>query len=328
MSVGEIARQEILSFNHMDKGKEVGLAFLSGAMRGIGFLRPQAKGFGLVVESLYKELIFLCADITSKFYGVSVNINSFIAGGFNNKTGYAYTLGGEEAKLFLMEAGLLEGGIPALRIPSFVRAKDSCRAAYLRGVYIACGTLSAPTAVDSLSEQTNQGIIKQGYHLELRLTSLSVAQDLLELLCEAGINAGLAERKNYCAIYIKGSENISDFLARIGADKAVMALQEIIISRSVRNLTNRQYNCTIANINKSLRASERQIKAINLIKDKVGLHSLDEQLRQTALIRLEYPYANLEELLAAHDNAISKSGLNHRFRRLAKIADSLMEEEG
>lgn len=325
MNISNTVKEEILSVDYKDK--VAALAFLSGAMRGIGFLRPSSKGFGLAVEGGSQQLIEKSASMLSKLYSIHIDTHTYIAGGLNKSLAYRYELDWPSAQQFILDAGLVEGGIPASKIPPFVRDKDNTAASYIRGVFAACGTLSAPPAVDSLSKQTNKAIKKQGYHLEMRLTSLPIARDLLNLLNEARLQSGLIERKNYNIIYIKGGESISDFLALIGADRAVMSLQEVIISRSIRNLTNRQYNCTIANINKSLRASEAQVEAINFIDNKVSLASLPESLKETALLRLEYPYASLDELLALHTSELSKSGLNHRFRKLINIAATLKEEK-
>ncbi len=302
------------------------LAFLSGVMRGVGFIRLKRGSLKLVVESLNKELVQRTAYLIKVLYQAQVQIDTFIAEGLSKKEGNKFVLDEKVSIQLLQEIGILVGQSLSLSIPEFIVVKEKNTISYLQGLMVSCGSLSVPIAIDSLSHQSNKGIKRQGYHLELRLNSAKIAEQLVALISKYSIKASIAIRKHYSAIYIKGSEDISDFIAWLGASKSVLALQEIIISRSVRNLTNRQYNCTIANINKSLLASEKQIKAIRLIDKKAGLESLGEALYNTAQIRLANPSANLVELLALHTETLSKSGLNHRLRKLIKIAEELKEE--
>lgn len=294
-------------------------------MRGVGFIKLTSGSVKLVVESLNKKLVQKTAHLIKTLYQTQVQINSFATEGLSKKEGSKFVLDEKISILLLHEVGILDGQSYSLNIPEFVAGKEKNLISYLHGLMASCGSLSVPVAIDSLSNQSNKGIKKQGYHLELRLNSATIAEQLLALISKYSIKASIAIRKHYSAIYIKGSEDISDFLAWLGANKSVLDLQEIIISRSVRNLTNRQYNCTIANINKSLLASEEQIKAIGLIDKKVGLDTLGAALYNTANIRLANPSANLAELLVLHTENLSKSGLNHRLRKLIKIAEGLKE---
>ncbi len=302
------------------------MAFLSGVMRGAGSIRPKAGKFEIVIESLNKKLILKLAALAKELYNTEGKITTFAAEGLNKREGYNLILSEQVSTQLLQESGLQEDAFLDSVIPQFVLAKEHNAIAYLQGLLASCGTLSTPHAIDSQSSQTNKGIKRQGYHLELRLASRSIALQVLELINKFNIKASIILRNHYSAVYIKGSETISDFLAMLGANKSVLALQEIIISRSIRNLTNRQYNCTIANINKSLSASEKQIRAIELIDKKKGLDWLAQTLKDTALIRLANPSANLSELLTLHSENLSKSGLNHRLRKIIKIAESIKEQ--
>ena len=294
-------------------------------MRGAGFIRPRAGQLEVVIESLNKNLMLKLAITIKELYHTEVKLSTFTTEGLNQKKGYFFVLDKVVSAQLLQDAGLQKDTSFDDNIPEFVLATEHNIVAYLQGLLVSCGTLSTPLALKKLDMQTNKDIKKQGYHLELRLSTKTIAKQVYELVNKFNIKASFIPRNHYFAVYIKGSENISDFLAMLGANKSVLALQEIIISRSIRNLTNRQYNCTIANINKSLSASEKQIRAIELIDKELGLDYLGQTLKNTALIRLANPSANLVELLAFHKESLTKSGLNHRLRKIVKIAESIKE---
>ena len=133
-------------------------------------------------------------------------------------------------------------------------------------------------------------------------------------------------RKRLFVLYLKDSEAIKDLLALVGASDAVMALADEMAKRGLRNTVNRQVNCITANIYKTVEASLKQINAIKYINKKIGLESLPEDLQEVAVLRLANPQESMEELLKLSTIKLTKSGLNHRFRRILKIADFLREK--
>ena len=126
-------------------------------------------------------------------------------------------------------------------------------------------------------------------------------------------------------LYFKGGEQISDLLIYLGSTKAVFNLQNIMVERSVRNSVNRQTNCISANIDKVVDASNRQLEAIKVIEKFAGLDSLPPKLKEAALLRKQNPTESLDELVQIFDQAVTKSGLNHRFRKIINIANSYTE---
>ncbi len=118
---------------------------------------------------------------------------------------------------------------------------------------------------------------------------------------------------------------LSDFMAFFGGSNAVLELNDIIAYRSVRNDINRIKNCELANLDKSIEAGQKQYLAIKLIEEKIGLESLSEKLREIAIIRLENPDFTLEQIAELAGGDISKSGINHRFRKIMEIAKNLQE---
>ena len=131
----------------------------------------------------------------------------------------------------------------------------------------------------------------------------------------------LTERKESYVIYFKNGDEISDILFYLGAKKACFELKEIIIEKVMKNNTNRKMNCDMGNINKQVEASLKQVKDINLIIETVGLDKLPPTLKQACTLRLENTDSTLEEMSKL--SGLSKSCLNHRFRKIAEIAKNL-----
>ena len=134
-------------------------------------------------------------------------------------------------------------------------------------------------------------------------------------------------RKKYYVVYVKDGSQIVDMLNVMEAHNALMALENIRIAKEIRNSVNRQVNCEMANINKTVLAAKKQVEDILYIKNTVGFGELTEGLREMAQIRIEYPEASLVELGRMLSSPVGKSGVNHRLRKLSQIADELRERK-
>ena len=179
----------------------------------------------------------------------------------------------------------------------------------IAGAFLACGSVNDPT---------------KKYHLEFVVPTLDLCNDLGLLLIESyGILCKHTERKGTNIVYLKESENIIDMLTLMGASSASIELMNVKIEKDMRNKINRAVNCDNANIEKALRASERQISDIELIDNVMGLGVLSDSLREIALLRYDNPDLNLTELGAMLTPPISRSGVNHRFARIAALADEI-----
>lgn len=198
---------------------------------------------------------------------------------------------------------LLENDLPKKRyIPSLIA-----------GIFLACGSIIDPN---------------KEYHIEFVMPSLELCNDLgLILIDYFGILAKHTERKNTNIVYIKESENIEDMLTLMGASKASLEIMNVKILKDVRNKINRAVNCDNANIEKSLKAAERQIEDIELIERTIGFASLSEDLREIAEVRYNNPDYNLKELGLALNPPISRSGANHRLERIKKAADEIRQKK-
>ena len=197
-------------------------------------------------------------------------------------------------------------------IPVELIDSDSLRRAYLRGVFLGGGSMTDP---------------KRSYHLEIVTQSEEYAGHLIRLIENYNIYPRMSYRKESIVVYLKESEQISDFLALIGAYEAVMALENTRIQKNVRNQVNRLVNCETANLNKSINAAQRQIQHINLIASRMGLDRLPDSLRQAAEARLNHPEESLKDLGQLLDPPVGKSGMNHRMRRLEELAEELEMQE-
>ncbi len=164
------------------------------------------------------------------------------------------------------------------------------------------------------------------YHLEITFNSEKNQKIIQSIISDFNITTKSLIRKNGYSLYIKEGEIISDFLAVIGANTAVIRYEEIRVIKDKRNNINRIVNCETANFNKTIEASVLQVQAINLIKSKNKFEELPENLKEIAELRLESPDANLIELGEMLSVPISKSGINHRLNKILEIAKELEKE--
>ena len=191
--------------------------------------------------------------------------------------------------------------------------QSCCKRAFIRGAFLASGSISDP---------------EKGYHFEIVTVSEKRAQQLQQIIRTCGIDVKTVVRKKYHVVYAKEGEQIGDLLSLMEAPKARMNFENIRILKDVRNSVNRKVNCEAANLNKTANASLEQVRDIEYISEYYGLESLPENLRQAARLRLEKPDASLTELGKMMDPPVSKSGVNHRFKKLKALADQMREKGG
>jgi cell division protein WhiA len=194
-----------------------------------------------------------------------------------------------------------------------VLKRSCCRKAYLRGAFLAGGSISDP-------EKT--------YHLEIANHSDELAWETCGIMNKFGLNAKVVKRKGMFITYLKEGENIVDFLNIIGAHSSLLELENVRILKGMRNSVNRIVNCETANLEKTVNASIRQVENIKYIKDTVGFDNLPDNLREIAELRLAYSDANLKELGEMLNPSLGKSGVNHRLRKLDEIAENVRNLKG
>ncbi|MCR4585446.1 MAG: DNA-binding protein WhiA [Lachnospiraceae bacterium] len=203
----------------------------------------------------------------------------------------------ESLKINEADAGVVSG---------LLLRQSCCKRAYLRGMFLCGGSVSDP---------------RKGYHLEIVCQKEETADQLCGVFADFEVQARKTARKGRTLVYIKESEAISEALNIIGAHRSLMELENLRIEKDIRNDTNRRVNCDTANIEKMLAASNRQLEDIRFLKNHGLLGSLPEGLKEMAEVRLEYPELKLNDLGALMDPPIGKSGVNHRLRRLSKLAE-------
>lgn len=187
--------------------------------------------------------------------------------------------------------------------------KNCCKRAYLRGAFLAAGSVNHPGG--------------SSYHLEISTAYEEHCSALCELANEYHLNGRCIKRKNGHVFYLKEGEKIIEFLNVIGAHQALLKFEDIRIMRDMRNSVNRIVNCETANLNKTIGASIRQINDIKFLDQEVGLENLPGKLREVAEVRLLNPEMNLAEIGEQLSVKVSKSGVNHRLRKIAQMAEQL-----
>ena len=186
--------------------------------------------------------------------------------------------------------------------------------AYLRGAFLAGGSVNNPET--------------SAYHLEVYSLYKEHSEGLMQIMNEFDLNAKTIERKKGFVTYLKEAEKISDFLSLIGAHQAMMRFEDVRILRDMRNSVNRIVNCETANLNKTIGASVRQVENIKYIDRTIGIDQLPERLQEIARLRVAYKEVSLKELgEKLSSGTVSKSGVNHRLRKIDEIADSLRRGE-
>jgi len=209
----------------------------------------------------------------------------------------------------------IELALPPELVPAFSQSpsqavpdKDHDRKAMLRGLFIGCGSVNAPSA---------------RYHLEMVLPSLGWATVLAKLLTERGVRAGVTERAGHPVLYVKDGDGIVRMLSLMGASRAGMEFENVRVVREVSGQVNRRLNFETANIDKTITSAMRQVAAIEELERGGRFAGLSAALREVAQARRSHPELNLAELAAGMH--LSKSAVNHRLRRLVEIAEGAGE---
>lgn len=184
--------------------------------------------------------------------------------------------------------------------------KEEEKRAFIRGLFMGAGSINNP---------------ENKYHLEMLLANAEDLEITKKILDDLGINIKTLQTENKTSLYLKEGEEISRFLALIGANKAVMQFEDIRVQREMRGKVNRLVNCESANLNKTINASIEQIAAIRKLKQDGKFNKLDENLKEIANLRLENPDMPLSELGKLLKNPIGKSGVNYRLKKIIEIAN-------
>jgi cell division protein WhiA len=221
----------------------------------------------------------------------------------------------EDSKMILEDLKILGEGFTFIHnISEDLIKKKCCRRSYLRGAFLAGGSVNNPET--------------SSYHLEIFSLYSEHNDALSELMNSFGLNSKTLERKKGFITYLKEAEKITEFLNIIGAHNALLRFEDVRIVRDMRNSVNRLVNCETANLNKTIGAALRQVENIKFIEKHVGLQVLPDKLREIAELRVNYQDVTLKELgEMVSGGTISKSGINHRLRKIDQLAEKLRAGE-
>ncbi len=304
MSFSSEVKDELVK--HVSESRHCQLAELSAIIHFCGVLNRDEDGrlvLGLKTEN--DCVIRKCFTLLKKAYNIETNIvpKNHMRVEFPMEQAVLEKL--LRATKYLDEDGLKRFMTPVNRM---LLKNSCCRRAFIRGTFLCIGSMSDPG---------------KSYHLEFVCDTRPQAEQVTEQLCYFDIEARIIARKKYQVVYIKEGSQIVDLLNVMEAYVSLMNFENERIYKEMRNCVNRRVNCEAANITKTVNAAARQVEDIILIRDTRGLDSLPDNLRDMALVRLEYPDMALAELGKALREPVGKSGVNHRLRRLSEIAEAI-----
>lgn len=258
-------------------------------------------------KSLTKKIFILFQQV----FGISVEFTTKSL--ISKKNLYELSLSGTEVLQVLTACKLTvkeneDTKETTLFVKPIIAGKICCKRSFLRGAFLAAGSISDP---------------EKAYHFEIVAGQERNGELLCEVMRSFHIEAKMVVRKTHYVVYVKEGSLIVDLLNVMEAHVALMNFENVRILKDVRNTINRKVNCEAANISKTVKAAARQVEDIRLIKEKIGLAALAEGLQEVALLRMEYPEASLKELGELLCPPVGKSGVNHRLKKLCDIADGL-----
>ena len=284
-----------------------GLVKMAGTIQIVGYRKLNLK-ITTELNSIARKVFKLLKSNYGIHTTIQVNKNQVLKRNNSYVLMVTNEMGSEQ---LLKDLGVLDEGELFHKlndIPKKITEDDMCKRAFIRGAFLGGGSISDP---------------EKNYHMEFVTNSEEFAESLRDIINSLGFNCKIVNRKNNYVVYLKESEQISDLLSIIGGYNALMSLQNTKIVKEMRNNVNRIVNCETANLSKTVNASVRQVENIRLIEKRMGIEKLPENLKEIARYRVEYEDMTLKELGEMLSPPISKSGVNHRLRKIEEIANKL-----
>lgn len=227
---------------------------------------------------------------------------------------YLLRLSPEDSRRVLREQGMLrpgEAGEERYAAPRRVTRRVCCHRSFVRGIFLASGYLADPV---------------KRYHAEWVMNDPLAAGRLKRVLSQLGLKAKSQVRRGQTVVYLQGGDQVAELLKVMGATRAVLMMENLRAEKSLKEGTNRAFNCDQANLGRQITAAQKQVQAVEIISLNRGLSTLPEDLEALALLRLSHPDASLTELSTMLDPPISKSGVQHRMNRLIKLSEDIQNE--
>jgi len=284
------------------------LAELSALVRSAGSVHLRGRGRIALHLELGSAGVARRAVALLHAYGVACEIRTFRRRAFDGATRYQLHLEDDPRSVeALTAAGILgPGHRPLARPPARVTGRSCCRAAYLRGAFLAAGSVSGPRSA----------------HLELRTVDLAGARQLARVAAPEGFALGVLERRGHALAYAKGNETIAELLAFLGASDAALGLGEQAVVAATRAQANRLTNADHANLRRASRAAEAQVRAIERLRQDGRLEHMRPELREIAELRLRHPTLTLRDLAARCRPETTKAAAHRRLAKLQRLADA------
>ncbi|UII55557.1 DNA-binding protein WhiA [Cytobacillus spongiae] len=291
-----------------------GKAELSALIRMNGSLSFSNRNLVVDIQTENAAIARRIYTLIKKYYNIQVEL--LVRKKMRLKKNNVYIVRiAQEAREILADLKIIgESFVFTHNISSDLVKKKCCKRSYLRGAFLAGGSVNNPET--------------SSYHLEIFSLYQEHNEALSELMNNFGLNSKTLERKKGFIVYLKEAEKITEFLNIVGAHSALLRFEDIRIVRDMRNSVNRLVNCETANLNKTIGAALRQVENIRYIEESVGLHILPDKLREIAELRVTYQDVTLKELgEMVSGGTISKSGINHRLRKIDEMAEKLRRGE-
>lgn len=310
----EDIKNEITSSPQTDRGSM--LAMLSAFIRTSGSIlsRNGNYGFELITENEHTAEYFI--DMLETNFNVFPKVTGAKFDVLSRKDKLAFECVDENTEKLLTELRILKesngGKFLVFSLDDELIKDFDAKAAFLKGAFLGGGSCTLPD---------EEEYSRSGYHFEVVFSNKLIAEGFCELLLDFDILSKLVGRKDTAVVYIKSKEVISDILNEMSCKRCLEKLNKVVEVKDIRNNANRVNNCSVSNIDKTLTASVNQVRAIEIIKDTIGLKSLTKLLFEVATARLADKNASMQEL--ADRLNISKSCLNHRIRKIQEMAKSL-----
>lgn len=308
MSFSISTKNEITTLKN---SKSESIAELSGLIRNNGYLENN----NLYLTTENNNIAKAMKEILENLYEIKVKINKIDnLNLFKNKLNLIEI--SSKVEFILQDIGYYNKKNEYLEVPpNYIVGSNEEIRAYLRGVFLCTGSINDP---------------KTSYHMELTINRKEEAIFVQKLLNMFELNAKILNRDKGYMIYIKEAERISDYLKLLKANKAVLYYENIRVYHEEKNKTNRLNNCEQANIDKMIHSASKQLEQISLIEKHMNIELLDDKTKEALIYRKKYPETSLKELSEIISletgKKITKSGLNHRFRKIKELAEKIAKD--
>lgn len=269
---------------------------------------------GIMITTENEDVARYISTVMRDTYDIYMQIS--VRKGYNFDKNYIYVLTTNQKKTHILtDLGLIQNGKTTILPPDYMLDDDALVRAYLRGLFLAIGSINDPQ--------------KSRYHLEFVVSKEEYAKYICNLLNQYDFNSKVLKRKNRYMIYMKESEKIGDFLRLMEANKAVLYYEDIRMFRDQINLTNRLNNCEQANVDKVVQTANEQRNEIQFLKEVGAFDLLDDKIKEVALYREKYPDVSLVELshiiTVETGHPITKSGLHHRLKKIKELCNKIKD---